>query len=46
VLGKKLGEGAFGAVYKVSVANPEKSPVKVFSSNPMSNCQFRVLSVI
>lgn len=28
VLGKKLGEGAFGAVYKVSVANPEKSPVK------------------
>uniref|UniRef100_A0A7C9CVG7 non-specific serine/threonine protein kinase n=2 Tax=Opuntia streptacantha TaxID=393608 RepID=A0A7C9CVG7_OPUST len=28
VLGKKLGEGAFGAVYKVSVANPKKSSVK------------------
>lgn len=28
VLGKKLGEGAFGAVYKVSVVNPKKSSVK------------------
>lgn len=29
MLGKKLGEGAFGVVYKVSLANTKRSSMKV-----------------
>jgi serine/threonine protein kinase len=41
VLGKKLGEGAFGVVYKASLANPEAA--KKVKPNVASACKYSVM---
>jgi len=41
VLGKKLGEGAFGVVYKASLANPEAA--KKVKANVASACKYSIL---